>query len=254
MIIARATHLGVISHFFREKLSDINTTASRYKMLDDAIAGVTSDRHPTFNANDDLGIEATDRRKGHNKLFFDGFYEGTALPSLFASKNGYFLSDFSQYAYTLKSCFSPTSNKLERKLLDYSRKGIKVKMIGNLLGSETGSRLPDISTGFTSCVITRLGVPRFYVRNKGQSYYITNEVEETSDVSPWREDTGDICCSLVHCEEGLSDAEFKKVKESFMSITEAGALGSVHFVENSDSADLTAAKVSEINTYLSRTL
>lgn len=255
MIIARVNHTGAIANYFREGISNINTVASSYRVLDDIIVGGDSGRRPTFRTNDDLGTEASSNMKNHDKLLFDSFYEGTALPSLFASKDGYLLPDFSQYAYTLSSCYNPTSSKLVRNLIDgYSRKRVKVKAIGNLLGSVNSTDLPVITGGFTCCVMTRSGDPCFYVNNSDKSWYITDEEETTTDTSPWRTYTGDICCSLIHCNTALDDVELKKVKETFLSLTNASAFGASHFVESSESRDLAAAKIAEINSYLNKTL
>lgn len=257
MIIARVNHTGAIANYFREGLSDINTVADSYRVLDDLIINKDSGRRPLFRTNDDLGTEASSNMKNHDKLLFDNFYEGTALPSLFANKDGYLLPDFSQYAYTLSSCYSSTSSGLVRNFIDeYSRKKVKVKAIGNLLGSVNSLDLPAITGGFTCCVITRSGDPCFYVNNSDKSWYITDKEgeEATTDTSPWRIYTGDICCSLIHCNTALDDVELKKVKEAFLSLTNARAFGASHFVESSESRDLTAAKVAEINSYLSKTL
>ena len=159
MIVARANHTGVIANYFREGLSDINTVADSYRTIEDRIIAGDSGKRPIFRTNDDLGVEATVSRKSHNKLFFSKFYEGTALPSLFANESGYFLSDFSQPAYYLSECFSETYTKLTRITLDgYSKENVKIKAVGNLIGSVNSSSLPSIENGFVSCIITRSGL------------------------------------------------------------------------------------------------
>lgn len=256
MIVARANHTGVVSHYFREGLSDINMVADNYRTIEDRIIAGDSGKRPVFKTNDDLGVEATGNRKSHNKLLFSKFYEGTALPSLFASESGYFLSDFSQSAYYLSECFSETYTKLTRITLDgYSRENVKVKAVGNLIGSVNSSNLPSIENGFVSCIITRSGVPYYYVRNNEQGYYISDTVEATTDTSPWKEDSEDICCCIIHCETPLSSEKFEKVKDTFLSLPyDAAAFGATYLVESSSSADLLSTKVDEINRFLSKTL
>ena len=256
MIVARANHTGAIANYFREGLSDINTVADSYRTIEDRIIAGDSGKRPIFRTNDDLGVEATVNRKSHNKLFFSKFYEGTALPSLFANESGYFLSDFSQPAYYLSECFSETYTKLTRITLGgYSKENVKIKAVGNLIGSVNSSSLPSIENGFVSCIITRSGLPYYYVRNDGQGYYISDTVEATTDISPWKEDSGDICCCIIHCETSLTSVKFEKVKDTFLSLPyDAAAFGATYFVESNSSADISSTKVNEINRFLSKTL
>ena len=136
----------------------------------------------------------------------------------------------------------------------YEKKDVKLKMIGNILGSINGSSLPIITGGFTSCIVTRSGVPCFYISNGTENYYITTALEPTTDTSPWRNGTSDICCSLIHCDTALTDQEFSAIKTIFLGFTTSGFLGAINFTENSESENLTTAKIAEVNAFLSETL
>ena len=257
MIIAKANHTGTVAHYFREAGTSVDLTPSKFRTIDDIIAGVDSGKRPVFKTNDELGTEASaNTQKLHYKLYFDRFIEGSAVADFFAKKDGYFLPDFTQNAYTLASYFgADISAPLEiGGRFTYEKKDVKIKMIGNILGSVNSASLPTITGGFTSCIVTRSGVPYFYVSNGTKSYYIGTNLENTTDTSPWRSGTSDICCSLVHCNSELTDEEFDAVKAVFLGITASNLLGSVNFTESSDSKDLTTTKIAEVNAYLSGTL
>ena len=257
MIIAKANHTGTVAHYFREAGTSVDLTPSKFRTIDDIIAGVDSGKRPVFKTNDELGTEASaNTQKLHYKLYFDRFIEGSAVADFFAKKDGYFLPDFTQNAYTLASYFgADISAPLEiGGRFTYEKKDVKIKMIGNILGSVNSASLPTITGGFTSCIVTRSGVPYFYVSNGTKSYYIGTNLENTTDTSPWRSGTSDICCSLVHCNSELTDEEFDAVKTVFLGITASNLLGSVNFTESSDSKDLTTTKIAEVNAYLSGTL
>lgn len=257
MIIAKANHTGTVAHYFREAGTSVDLTPSKFRTIDDIIAGVDSGKRPVFKTNDELGTEAsTNTQKLHYKLYFDRFIEGSAVADFFAKKDGYFLPDFTQNAYTLASYFgADISTPLEiGGRFTYEKKDVKLKMIGNILGSVNSASLPTITGGFTSCIVTRSGVPYFYVSNGTKSYYIGTNLENTTDTSPWRSGTSDICCSLVHCNNELTAEEFDAVKTVFLGVTASSLLGSVNLTESSDSKDLTTTKVAEVNAYLSETL
>lgn len=257
MIIAKANHTGTVAHYFREAGTSVDLTPSKFRTIDDIIAGVDSGKRPVFKTNDELGTEASaNTQKLHYKLYFDRFIEGSAVADFFAKKDGYFLPDFTQNAYTLASYFgADISAPLEiGGRFTYEKKDVKLKMVGNLLGSVNSASLPTITGGFTSCIVTRSGVPYFYVSNGTKNYYIGTELEDTTDTSPWRSGTSDICCSLVHCNSELTDEEFDAVKTVFLGITASNLLGSVNFTESSDSKDLTTTEITEVNAYLSETL
>ena len=257
MVIAKANHTGTVAHYFREASTSVDLTSSRYRTIDDIIAGVDSGKRPVFKTNDELGTEASvSTQKLHYKLYFNTIVEGSAVAEFFSKKAGYFLPDFSQNAYTLASYFgADIATRLEiGGRFTYERKNVKLKMVGNLLGSVNSASLPIITGGFTSCIVTRSGVPYFYVNNGNKSYYIGTNLEATTDTSPWRNGTSDICCSLVHCNSELTAEEFDAVKTVFLGITASNLLGSVNFTESSDSKDLTTTKIAEVNAYLSETL
>ena len=252
MIIAKANHAGTVAHYFREASTSVDLTSSKYKTIDDIIAGVDSGKRPAFKTNDELGTEASVPQL-HYKLYFNSFIEGSAAADFFAKKTGYFLPDFSQKAYTLASYFGSGELKPGGSF-EYNRSDVKLKMIGNILGSVNSTSLPEITGGFTSCIITRSDVPYFYVSNGNKSCYIGTELEETADTSPWKNGTPDICCSLIHCNTALTSTEFDAVKLAFLGFAASGFLGSANFTESSDSRDLTAAKIAEVNSFLSETL
>ena len=254
MVIAKANQTGTIAHYFREASTSVDLTSSKYRTIDDLIAGVDSGKRPVFKTNDELGTEASaSTQKLHYKLYFNGIVEGSPIPEFFAKKPGYFLPDFSQNAYTLASYFSPdvTTPLVIGGRFDYDKKSVKLKMVGNILGSVNSTSLPAIIGGFTSCIITRSGVPYFYVSNGTENYYIGTELESTTDTSPWRSVISNICCSLIHCNNELTTEEFNTVKTAFLGITAANLLGSVNLTESNESKDLTVAKIIKVNTYLS---
>lgn len=255
MIIAKANHTGTVAHYFREAATSVDiTNPNKFRTMDDLIAGVDSGKRPTFKTNDELGTEASaSAQKFHYKLYFDKFIEGSAVAGFFAKKDGYFLPDFSQNGYTLESYFgSDMSTPLVvGGSFDYDKRDVKLRMIGNIIGSVNSDTLPVIVGGFTSCIVTRSGVPYFYVSNGATSYYISTVEESTTDTSPWRNETSDICCSLIHCDAALTDEEFTAVRKSFLGLTGSKLFGSVNFTESSESSDLPAAKIAEVNSFLS---
>ena len=257
MIIAKANHTGTVAHYLREASTSVDLTPSKFRTIDDVIAEVDSGKRPVFKTNDELGTEASSStQKLHYKLYFNSIVEGSPIPEFFTKKTGYFLPDFSQNAYTLASYFSSdvTTPLIIGGRFTYDKKSVKLKMIGNILGSVNSTDFPTITGGFTSCIVTRSGVPYFYVNNGNKSYYIGTSLEATTDTSPWRNGTSDICCSLVHCNSELTTEEFDAVKTVFLGITASNLLGSVNFTESSDSKDLTTTKIAEVNAYLSETL
>ena len=257
MVIAKANHTGTVAHYFREASTSVDLTSSKYRTIDDLIAGVDSGKRPIFKTNDELGTEASvTTQKLHYKLYFNNIVEGSPIPEFFARKTGYFLPDFSQNAYTLASYFSSdvTAPLVIGGRFDYDKKSVKLKMVGNILGSVNSTSLPVITGGFTSCIITRSGVPYFYISNGTESYYIGTELESTTDTSPWRNEISDICCSLIHCSNELTTEEFDTVKTAFLGITASNLLGSVNLTESNESKDLTIAKIIKVNTYLSEDL
>lgn len=257
MVIAKANHIGTVAHYFREASTSIDLTSSKFRTLDDIIAGVDSGKRPVFKTNDELGTEASASTQGlHHKLYFNRIVEGSPIPDFFAKKTGYFLPDFSQNAYTLASYFSSdVTAPLEiGGRFAYEKKDIELKIVGNILGSVNSTSLPVVTGGFTSCIVTRSGTPYFYVSNGTKSYYIGTKLEPTADTSPWRNETSDICCSLIHCDSELTTEEFNTVKTVFLGITASNLLGSVNLTESNESTDLTATKIIEVNTYLSTDL
>ena len=257
MIIAKANHTGTVAHYYREASTSVDLTSSKFRTIDDIIAEVDSGKRPVFKTNDELGTEASvSTQKLHHKLYFNSIVEGSPIPEFFAKKTGYFLPDFSQNAYTLASYFGSevTAPLVIGGRFTYEKKDVKLKMIGNILGSVNGSNLPAITGGFTSCIVTRSGVPCFYISNRTESYYVTTVLEATTDTSPWRNGTSDICCSLIHCDTALTDQEFSVIKTVFLGFTASGFLGSVNFTESNESNDLAAAKITEVNSFLSETL
>lgn len=257
MIIAKANHTGTVAHYFREAATAVDLTPSKFRTIDDIIAGVDSGKRPVFKTNDELGTEASAAtQKLHYKLYFDRFIEGSAIANLFARKDGYFLPDFTQNGYTLESYFGAdiAASLVVGGRFTYDKRAVKLKMIGNILGSVNNDILPVIVGGFTSCIVTRSGVPYLYVSNRGTSYYISTVEEETTDISPWRDGTSDICCSLIHCDTALTDEEFAIVRKSFLGLVDLKLFGSVNFTESGGSSDLSAAKVAEVNSFLSETL
>ena len=257
MIIAKANHTGTVAHYFREASTSVDLTSSKYRTIDDLIAGVDSGKRPVFKTNDELGTEAsTVTQKLHYKLYFDRFIEGSAAADFFAKKAGYFLPDFSQNAYTLASYFGAevTAPPVIGESFTYNKKDVKLKMVGNILGSVNSANLPTITGGFTSCIVTRSGTPYFYVSNGTKSYYIGTELESTIDTSPWRNGISDVCCSLIHCNNELTTEEFDTVKSAFLGITASNLLGSVNLTESNKSKDLTTAKIIKVNAYLSEDL
>lgn len=257
MIIAKANHTGTVAHYFREASTSVDLTPSKFRTIDDVIAEVDSGKRPVFKTNDELGTEASlSSQKLHYKLYFNSIVEGSPIPEFFAKKTGYFLSDFSQNAYTLASYFSSdaTAPLVIGGRFTYDKKSVKLKMIGNILGSVNSTDFPTITGGFTSCIVTRSGMPCFYISNGTESYYITTVLEPTTDTSPWRNGTSDICCSLIHCDTTLTSEEFNAVKTAFLGFTASGFLGSINFTESNESSDITAAKITEVNSFLSETL
>ena len=257
MIIAKANYVGTVAHYFREASTSVDLTSSKYRTIDDIIAGIDSGRRPVFKTNDELGTEASASTQGlHYKLYFNRIIEGSPIPEFFAKKTGYFLPDFSQNAYTLASYFSSevTAPLVIGGRFTYEKRDVKLKMIGNILGSINSSSLPIITGGFTSCIVTRSGVPCLYISNGTENYYITTALEPTTDTSPWRNGTSDICCSLIHCDTALTDQEFSAIKTTFLGFTTSGFLGAINFTENSESENLTTAKIAEVNAFLSETL
>ena len=257
MIIAKANHTGTVAHYFREASTSVDLTPSKFRTIDDIIAEVDSGKRPVFKTNDELGTEASlSSQKLHYKLYFNSIVEGSPIPEFFAKKTGYFLPDFSQNAYTLASYFSSdvTTPLIIGGRFTYDKKSVKLKMIGNILGSVNSTDFPTITGGFTSCIVTRSGMPCFYISNGTESYYITTVLEPTTDTSPWRNGTSDICCSLIHCDTTLTSEEFNAVKAVFLGFTASGFLGSINFTESNESSDITAAKITEVNSFLSETL
>lgn len=257
MIIAKANHTGTVAHYFREASTSVDLTPSKFRTIDDIIAEVDSGKRPVFKTNDELGTEASpSAQRFHYKLYFNSIVEGSPIPEFFAKKTGYFLPDFSQNAYTLASYFSSdvATPLVTGGRFTYDKKSVKLKMVGNILGSVNSSNLPAITGGFTSCIVTRSGVPCFYINNGTESYYITTVLETTTDTSPWRNGTSDICCSLIHCDTALTDQEFSTIKTVFLGFTTSGFLGSINFTESNESSDITAAKITEVNSFLSETL
>ena len=257
MIIAKANHTGTVAHYFREASTSVDLTPSKFRTIDDIIAEVDSGKRPVFKTNDELGTEASSSaQRFHYKLYFNSIVEGSPIPEFFAKKTGYFLSDFSQNAYTLASYFSSdvTTPLVIGGRFNYDKKSVKLKMVGNILGSANSTSRPTITGGFTSCIVTRSGVPFFYVSNGTENYYIGTELESTTDTSPWRSVISNICCSLIHCDDELTTEEFDAVKTAFLGITASNLLGSVNFTESNESSDITAAKITEVNTYLSEDL
>lgn len=257
MVIAKANHTGTVAHYFREASTSVDLTSSKYRTMDDLIARTDSGKRPVFKTNDELGTEASaSTQKLHYKLYFNSIVEGSAAADFFAKKAGYFLPDFSQNAYTLASYFGTevTAPLTIDDRFTYSKKDVKVKMVGNILGSVNSASLPTITGGFTSCIITRSGVPYYYISNGTESYYIGTRLESTTDTSPWRSGTSDICCSLIHCNNELTAEEFDAVKTVFLGITASNLLGSANFTESNESKDLTTTKIAEVNAFLSETL
>lgn len=257
MIIAKANHIGTVANYYREASTSVDLTSSKFRTIDDIIAEVDSGKRPVFKANDELGTEASvSTQKLHHKLYFNSIIEGSPIPEFFAKKTGYFLPDFSQNAYTLASYFSSevTAPLVVGERFTYDKKNVKVKIVGNILGSANSTSLPAITGGFTSCIVTRSSVPCFYISNGTESYYVTTALETTTDTSPWRNGTSDICCSLIHCDTALTDHEFGVIKKVFLGFTASGFLGSVNFTESNESNDLAAAKITEVNSFLSETL
>src|SRR5574344_1397109 len=147
MIIAKANHTGTVAHYFREASTSVDLTSSKYRTIDDIIAGVDSGKRPVFKTNDELGTEAsTSTQKLHYKLYFNNIVEGSAVAECFAKKAGYFLPDFSQNAYSLASYFgADIATPLEiGGRFTYEKKDVKLKMIGNILGSVNSASLPTI--------------------------------------------------------------------------------------------------------------
>lgn len=255
MIIAKANYTGTVAHYFREASTSIDLTSSKFRTIDDIIAEVDSGKRPVFKTNDELGTEASaNTQKLHYKLYFDRFIEGSPIADFFAKKDGYFLPDFSQNGYTLESYFGTAASLVVGGRFTYNKKEVKLKMIGNIIGSVNNSILPNIVDGFTSCIVTRSGVPYFYASNGGTSYYISTTEEKTTDTSPWRIGTTDICCSLIHCNAALTNEEFVAVRKAFLGLTDSKLFGSVNFTESSGASDLPAAKIAEVNNFLSETL
>ena len=257
MVIAKANHTGTVAHYFREASTSVDLTSSKYRTMDDLIAKADSGKRPVFKTNDELGTEASaSTQKLHYKLYFNKIVEGSAVAEFFAKKAGYFLPDFSQNAYTLASYFGAdisTPLTIDDRFT-YSKKDVKVKMVGNILGSVNSVSLPTITGGFTSCIVTRSGVPYYYISNGTENYYISTRLESTTDTSPWRSGTSDICCSLIHCNNELTAEEFDAVKTVFLGITASNLLGSANFTESNESKDLTTTKIAEVNAFLSETL